>query len=79
MAQSLIPSAISIHGTEKEVELVQILAKAEGIHCVNLTKENATVKRVIEEMMESNWIHLACHGQQNIMDSMESSFLLHDI
>jgi CHAT domain-containing protein len=40
--------------------------------------ENATVERVRQEMAQSNWIHLACHGKQNSDNPMESGFLLHD-
>lgn len=36
------------------------------------------MKDVVQEMEESSWIHLACHGQQNLQNSMRSSFLLQD-
>ena len=68
-------NATRIPGTITEVTMIQDLAKANGVLCVNLTKESATVEHVVQEMKESNWIHLACHGKQN---SMQSSFLLQD-
>ena len=70
--------ATRIPGTDAEITMIQDLAKANGIHCVNLTKEGATVNQVVQGMKQSNWIHLACHGQQNFQNSMKSSFLLQD-
>jgi CHAT domain-containing protein len=76
VAQASAPGAQPIPKTEDEVKIIQSLTA--GARVLNLTKENATVKRVQEGMMESNWIHLACHGQQNSVDPMESGFVLHD-
>jgi CHAT domain-containing protein len=76
VAQALAQGAPRIPKTEDEVRIVHRLTS--GARRVELTRENATVERVQEGMMESNWIHLACHGQQNPDDPMESGFLLHD-
>jgi CHAT domain-containing protein len=76
VAQGWAPGAPPIPKTEDEVRIVHRLTT--GVRIVNLMKEDATVDRVREEMMESNWVHLACHGQQNPEDPMESGFLLHD-
>jgi CHAT domain-containing protein len=76
VAQAWAPGAPPIPKTEDEVRIVRRLTT--GVRIVNLMKEDATVDRVREEMTKSNWIHLACHGQQNPDDPMESGFLLHD-
>jgi CHAT domain-containing protein len=76
VAQAWAPGASPIPKTEDEVRIVHRLTT--GARIINLMKEDATVERVREGMMESNWIHLACHGQQNPEDPMESGFLLHD-
>ena len=76
VAQASAPGAPSIPMTEDEVRLVHRLTA--GAQRVNLMRENATVTRVQKEMIESNWIHLACHGQQSLDDPMKSGFLLHD-
>jgi CHAT domain-containing protein len=76
VAQASAPGAPSIPKTEDEVQIVHRLTT--GARRVRLMRENATVERVREGMMKSNWIHLACHGQQNPDDPMESGFLLHD-
>jgi CHAT domain-containing protein len=76
VAQPSTPNAPPIPKTEKEVQIIHRLTM--GARRLSLTRENATVERVREGMIESNWIHLACHGQQNPEDPMESGFLLHD-
>jgi CHAT domain-containing protein len=76
VAQASAPGADPIPKTEDEVKIVQKLNTSAC--ALNLTGDQATVQRVREGMMESNWIHLACHGKQNLNDPMESGFLLHD-
>ena len=76
VAQAAAPSASPIPKTEDEVRIVHCLTA--GTQRTSLVREDAAVERVREGMMESNWIHLACHGQQNPDDPMESGFLLHD-
>jgi hypothetical protein len=76
VAQSSTPYATPIPGTEDEIKRVRNLAG--GINVVSLTNEDATVQRVLDEMRNANWIHLACHGQQCTGDPMKSGLLLHD-
>jgi CHAT domain-containing protein len=76
VAQASAPDAPPIPKTEDEVRIVHRLTA--GARRMNLMRENATVRRVREGMIESNWIHLACHGQQNPDNPMKSGFLLHD-
>jgi CHAT domain-containing protein len=76
VAQALAPGAEPIPKTEEEVQIVQKLTT--GVQSLNLTRGDATMQRVRDGMIESNWIHLACHGQQNPDDPMSSGFLLHD-
>jgi CHAT domain-containing protein len=76
VAQASAPGAPPIPKTEDEVQIVHRLTA--GSRRMSLMREDATVGRVREGMMESHWIHLACHGHQNPDDPMESGFLLHD-
>jgi CHAT domain-containing protein len=76
VAQASAPGAQPIPKTEDEVKIVQKLIS--GARSLNLEREDATVQRVREGMIESDWIHLACHGQQKSDDPMSSGFLLHD-
>jgi CHAT domain-containing protein len=76
VAQASAPGAEKIPKTEEEVEIVQKLTI--GARSLNLVRGDAIVQRVRDGMIESNWIHLACHGQQDLDDPMSSGFLLHD-
>ena len=76
VAQPSTPYATPIPKTEDEVKLVQNFAGS--INVVNLKSEGATVERVLQEMREADWIHMACHGKQKISGPMESGLLLHD-
>ncbi|KAF8436541.1 CHAT domain-containing protein [Boletus edulis BED1] len=40
--------------------------------------EKACISRVVEELGESEWVHLACHGLPNRTQPFESAFALHD-
>ena len=76
VAQPSTPYATSIPGTKAEIEEVEAIA---GIgRTVSLTSEHATVARVVQEMRVTDWVHLACHGQQRTGDPMKSGLLLHD-
>ena len=39
-------------------------------------ESDATVQNVVEGMKESNWVHFACHGVQEISDPTKSALLL---
>ncbi|KIM21907.1 hypothetical protein M408DRAFT_79820, partial [Serendipita vermifera MAFF 305830] len=76
VAQPATPYAKPIPMTETEVKLIKQYTK--DLDVLNLSSEHATVKAVLEGMKTSNWIHLACHGEQNVKEPMKSGFLLHD-
>ncbi|PVF99209.1 TPR-like protein [Serendipita vermifera] len=76
VAQPATPNAAPIPQTEDEVKLIRQIAS--GIQVMNLTGEEATVDRVLHAMQDSNWVHLACHGQQCIGSAMDSGLLLQD-
>lgn len=76
VAQPATPYAKPLPMTAEEIKLIKQCAN--GLHVVDLSSEQATVEGVLQKMQESNWIHLACHGEQNIADPMRSGFLLHD-
>ena len=70
------PYASSLPCTKDEIGRIQSLAT--GVSLVELMDETATVERVVNEMKASDWIHLACHGEQVIDNAMTSGLLLHD-
>lgn len=60
--------------TKEEVTIIKNIAG--GLHVTELINETATVELVLNQMKESHWIHLACHGQQRLDNPMKSGFLL---
>ncbi|PVF99207.1 hypothetical protein CPB86DRAFT_849455 [Serendipita vermifera] len=76
VAQPETPNAAPIPQTEDEVKLIQRIASGFQFSC--LTREEATVDKVLNAMQNSNWVHLACHGQQCVGSAMDSGILLQD-
>ena len=76
VSQPSTPYARPIPNTEDEVSRIARLVG--NLSLKNLTKEDATLARVLQGMKESDWVHLACHGQQHADDPMKSGLLLHD-
>ncbi|TDL15875.1 hypothetical protein BD410DRAFT_690373, partial [Rickenella mellea] len=64
----------SLPGTVEELKRIQhhtsSIQKLEG--------PEATVEGVLTGMEECSWVHLACHGVQDMSRPMESGLLLHD-
>ncbi|KAF8155198.1 CHAT domain-containing protein [Mycena galopus ATCC 62051] len=67
--QSYIP------GTRDEINQIQHCAK-DKISVCSLVEHEATVARVEDEMINSSWVHFACHGVQDIYTPTESALLL---
>jgi CHAT domain-containing protein len=76
VAQPSTPYATPIPKTEDEIKIVKRIA-GDG-HTISLINEEATVERVIRGMEDTDWVHLACHGQQYTGNPMKSGLLLHD-
>ncbi|KAG8814395.1 hypothetical protein FRC19_001779 [Serendipita sp. 401] len=65
-----------IPNTEKELEYIR--HRLQNRDYVVLYKADATKERVMKEMWDCNWLHLACHGTQNATNPIKSALLLHD-
>ncbi|KAI0083142.1 CHAT domain-containing protein [Irpex rosettiformis] len=76
VSQPASPLAINnpIPGTTTEAAIVMSLVGESK----PLDDADGTVQAVLEGMATHEWVHLACHGIQNRMDSMSSAFLLYD-
>jgi CHAT domain-containing protein len=70
------PNAKPLPKTKEEVQRIKNLAS--GLSLLELMSEKATVQQVVAEMKASDWVHLACHGEQDIDNAMTSGLLLHD-
>jgi CHAT domain-containing protein len=72
------PTAIGqtpIPGTGKEIDRIQQFAHGK-LPVLRLDEHTATVERVKQGMRDSNWVHFACHGVQNVSDPTQSALLL---
>ncbi|CAE6469359.1 unnamed protein product [Rhizoctonia solani] len=64
-------------GTTKELALVK--AHTHNIaEYSQLTDSQATTAAVLDAMEQHDWVHLACHANQNVKDPIKSGFHLHD-
>ncbi|KAJ7115240.1 CHAT domain-containing protein [Mycena epipterygia] len=72
------PSAVGQHyipGTQKEITHIEQLAIGK-LPVLRLDEDMATVESVQQGMRESQWVHLACHGIQDVFHPIESALLL---
>jgi CHAT domain-containing protein len=63
--------------TDRQLELVKDRTQGRLIYS-QLVGPDATQERVLEAMSQNNWVHLACHTQQDSNDPAKSGFLLHE-
>jgi CHAT domain-containing protein len=72
VSQPETPGQSSIPGTEQEAAVIQsIFPQTTKL----LNRQEGTVAAVLEGMKTHSWVHLACHG---IQDSLNSAFALED-
>ncbi|KAJ7221807.1 CHAT domain-containing protein [Mycena rebaudengoi] len=63
-------------GVEEEITKISSIA-GDRYQVQSLMGENATVDAVKQTLNDCTWIHLACHGEQNIMEPPKSCFQLY--
>jgi CHAT domain-containing protein len=72
VSQPETPGQLSIPGTELEAAIIQsIFSQTTTV----LNRDKGTIGAVLEGMKTHDWVHLACHG---IQDSLNSAFALED-
>ncbi|KAJ6564551.1 CHAT domain-containing protein [Mycena capillaripes] len=62
--------------TRKKIDCIQQLALGRQLPVLRLDGQTATVERVQRGMRDSNWVHFACHGVQNVSQPTQSALLL---
>ncbi|KAJ6512360.1 CHAT domain-containing protein [Mycena vulgaris] len=65
----------SLIGVGREVKKIVSIIKQPHIDC--LEGEQATVAAVKHQLQECSWVHLACHGKQNLGDPTKSCLSLY--
>ncbi|CAG8732803.1 13513_t:CDS:1, partial [Acaulospora colombiana] len=74
--QPSAPGVSAIPNTKEELECIR-RRFSERTHVV-LEGEQGTKPRVMKGMEECNWLHLACHGVQNLEEPTKSALILED-
>jgi len=64
-----------LSGTEKELNIIKDHASKHGM--LVLEDAEATVPEVLSGMERCSWVHLACHGVQDLGEPTKSGLLLH--
>ncbi|KAG1821039.1 CHAT domain-containing protein [Suillus subaureus] len=60
-----------------ELELVKSLVPP-SMSCSEVSGDEGTVSGAIQALKTNSWVHLACHGKQDLVQPFDSSFALRD-
>ncbi|KAG8683328.1 hypothetical protein FRC11_013694, partial [Ceratobasidium sp. 423] len=77
IAQSRTPGHTPLPGTIEELAYVKSHVQDKAQYS-ELVDDQATTAAVLDAMEQHDWIHLACHAHQNVVDLSKSGFSLHD-
>ncbi|KAF8752140.1 TPR-like protein [Rhizoctonia solani] len=77
IGQANTPKHTPLPGTTTELELIKAHTQSKGEYS-QLTDSQATTAAVLDAMDEHDWVHLACHAHQNVINATKSGFFLHD-
>jgi CHAT domain-containing protein len=65
-----------LKGVEQEVENICSVIKSPNVDCV--MGEQATPDAVMNQLQNCSWVHLACHGTQDLREPTKSRLLLYN-
>ncbi|KAF8685079.1 TPR-like protein [Rhizoctonia solani] len=77
IGQANTPKHTPLPGTTTELELIKAHTQSKGEYS-QLIDSQATTAAVLDAMDEHDWVHLACHAHQNVINATKSGFFLHD-
>ncbi|KAH9911557.1 TPR-like protein [Fomitopsis serialis] len=65
---------------EEQSVVMRHMNKYDHDHALStyLSGSRATIEAVLDDISTCSWIHLACHGTQNLKEPIKSAFCLHD-
>jgi CHAT domain-containing protein len=63
-------------GVKQEIEVITSIIGKENVS--NLVGEQATVEAVKNQLQCYSWVHLACHGKQDLLDPPQSCLQLYE-
>ncbi|TDL22044.1 hypothetical protein BD410DRAFT_803857 [Rickenella mellea] len=70
------PGVTPLPGTLEELKIIRKHVSNSSSHI--LQGQSATTSKVLSHMEKCSWVHLACHGVQDVSRPMESGLLLQD-
>ena len=68
----------ALPSTKRELDLLRARVAMSSLDLTVVEDADARVSRVIEGMENAHWIHLACHGTQDLDNPTKSAFILAD-
>ncbi|KEP47502.1 aromatic di-alanine and TPR containing protein [Rhizoctonia solani 123E] len=77
IGQATTPGQNPLPGTTKELALVKTHTH-NIVDYSQLMDSQATTTAVLDAMEQHDWVHLACHANQNVRDPIKSGFHLYD-
>ncbi|CAE6457124.1 unnamed protein product [Rhizoctonia solani] len=77
IAQPRTPGHTPLPGTLDELERVKKHAQNK-VQYSQLIDDQATTTTVLDGMEQHDWVHLACHAHQNVINATKSGLFLHD-
>ncbi|VDB83035.1 unnamed protein product [Peniophora sp. CBMAI 1063] len=78
VTQPTTPNQMPLFETLQEASRLEDTLRTSGVEDKWLNDTDATVSSVRAAMTEYPWVHLACHGSQNMLNPLESAFVLYD-
>lgn len=75
VTQTNCEGANYLNGVDQEVKNILAVAEKNNIKC--LKGEQATVDAVKMELQACSWVHLACHGKQDLSEPTKSHLMLY--
>ncbi|KAJ1302099.1 hypothetical protein OPQ81_000930 [Rhizoctonia solani] len=77
IGQAKTPGHNPLPGTTRELAYLKVHTQEQAEYS-QLIDNKATTAAVLEAMEQHDWVHLACHAHQNVVDPTRSGFYLHD-
>lgn len=78
VTQPATPGFQTLPGTTIEGERLREVFSGTVVALSALDGEQATTSAVKRVLGDKSWLHLACHGSQNLVDPLKSAFALYD-
>ncbi|KAH9834461.1 CHAT domain-containing protein [Rhodofomes roseus] len=78
IAQPQTPGQPPLYFAAEEQSVV--MRHMDACHTLNhyLSGSAATIEAVLDGLSTCSWVHMACHGTQNLLEPTKSAFCLHD-